>query len=65
MKTIIELYEKYEDSDFSMIIKNNDFDMETVELLFILPKYSNHQSLNRQICMQLPSALSILHYHIR
>ena len=35
MKTIIELYERYEDSDFSMIIKNKDFDMETVELLFI------------------------------
>ena len=35
MKSIIELYKKYEDSDFSRIIKNKDFDYETITLLFI------------------------------
>ena len=35
MEDIIELYRKYEDSDFSIIIENEDFDEETLELLLI------------------------------
>lgn len=35
IKAIIELYEKYEDSDFSIIIENEDFNLDTLELLLI------------------------------
>lgn len=35
MKTIVELYEKFEDSDFSIIIENEDFNQDTLELLLI------------------------------
>lgn len=35
MKAIIELYEKYENSDFSIIIENEDFNQDILELLLI------------------------------
>ena len=35
MKTIVELYEKYEDSDFSIMIENEGFNQDTLELILV------------------------------
>ena len=35
MKDIIRIYRKYEDGDFSIIIRNEDFNLDTMELLLI------------------------------